>query len=136
MEPQLDLCKKVLSILGYVFVIPYGILEPILKIPSLTVTPDESSYDVHIAAAVFAVVVHALIIFLLFRGVRRRVSFGVALHYRRRRKSLTSSDNVFLRCYFFAAYRLHLVGRRGRGGKILCWGNWSRAKALSLKKQS
>jgi len=79
MEPQLDLWKKVLSILGYVFVIPYGILEPILKIPSLTVTPDESSYDVHIAAAVFAVVVHALIIFLLFRGVRRRVSFGVAL---------------------------------------------------------
>jgi len=43
------------------------------------VTPDESSYDIHVAAAVFAVVIHALIIFLLFRGVSRRVSFGVAL---------------------------------------------------------
>lgn len=79
MKPQLDLWKKILSVLGYVLVIPYGILEPVLKIPSLMVTPDESSYDIHVAAAVFAVVIHALIIFFIFRGFKRRVSFGMAL---------------------------------------------------------
>ena len=71
--------KSFFSALGYIFLVPYAILEPVFKIPDLIVMPGEPSYRVHVAAALFATIVHGLIIHLLFRGLKRPLPFGISL---------------------------------------------------------
>lgn len=73
------LASRIFSFVGYALVIPYAILEPVLKIPGLAVMPDEPTYWTHVGAALFAVVAHGLIVHLLFRGIKRSIPFGISL---------------------------------------------------------